>query len=274
MKKQMIYHWTVIVCLIGLGFLNIYEYINTGRIMDMYFAISLFSLGAVRGVRILKKDNEYMQKTENDKSSFHSLVLIIVLTILSFAIPNLSTTSKTYAEKDYASMLSLGRPTSYFKHIASDDFNELYQQLLDNNWSNFRLPDKVIAGNSTVRSVSVFEDNITVEYGERFNTTVRFVQNRRGITNNNGQFTKLAEKEYIADTLTEEIQIGKYSVTQRKIKICSDTMNNEYRTVYSYSWKTGNYSYFIETTCDMEKDFDEMQAMIESMCNIDVRENP
>lgn len=273
MRKGIIYYLLFYASCLIFAAVKISAYITTKNTTDLILALVFIALMlgyALRSISMIFK------KDKSETSDIRIVVLGFVLLAINLFMPNIIGifAEQTTAEKDYASMLNFGRPTSYYRHIEADDFNKLYQQLLDNNWSNFRLPNKVISGNSTVRSVSTFEDNITVEYGDRFNTTVRFIQNRKGITTSNKQFAKLVEKETIADTVTEEIQIGSYTVVEEKIKICSDASENGYRTVYCYSWKTGNYSYFIETTCDMEKDFDEMQAMIESMQNINVSETP
>lgn len=273
MKKGIIYNLLFYASCMIFAAVKISEYVTTKNTADLILALVFIVL--MLGYAI-KTTSAIFKEDKKENTDVRIVILGFVLLTINLFMPNVMDVFKqqTIAEKDYASMLNFGRPTSYYKHIEADDFNELYQQLLDNNWSNFRLPNKVIAGNSTVRNVSTFGDNITVEYGDSFNTTVRFLQNRKGLTTSNKQFTKLAEKEYIADTFTQEIQIGNYTVVQETTKICSITDEDNGRVVYSYSWKTGNYSYFIETTCDMEKDFDEMQTMIESMQNINVSENP
>jgi len=270
MKKQTIYSLLIGVSLIALSVLNFYEYMNKTRAQDLFFAILLFSSGVDRFKKMLKKGSDGTDDSE--KHNFYSVAFLVVLVILSFMMPKISfayKNSESY-QTDYAAQLNLGRPTTYYCHIESDDFNSLYQQLLDNDWRVFFLPRKVIPGNSTVRNVNTYGDNITVEYGDRHNTTVRFIQNRTGVETSDRQFTKLADKEFIAETSTEEFEIGNYKVTETTTVISSTAADTENRTVYSYSWNVGKHTHFIETTVDMESKFDSMHTMIGSMHKIEV----
>ncbi len=273
MKKGLIYYFLFYASCMIYAAVKFSSYITTKNITDLVLAIvfTVLMLGYA-----LRSTVSVFKKEKKENADIRLVVFGFVLLAINLFMPNIMDFAmhQNTETKDYASILNFGRPTPYYRHIESDVFNNLYQQLLDNGWSNFRLPSKVISGNSTVRGVSTYEDNITVEYGDKFNTTVRFIQNRNGVQTSDRQFTKLAEKEVVLETFTKEIPTANFTVIEEITVISSDAEGTISRTVYSYSWKTGNYSYFIETTCDMEKDFDEMQTMIESMQNINVSENP
>ncbi|MBE6879018.1 MAG: hypothetical protein E7488_07635 [Ruminococcaceae bacterium] len=270
MKKQIIYSLLVSVSLIVLGVINFYEVINKGRIQDLLFSAILLSSGIRGVVKVLKKDNDFINNKENN--NFYVVIFCVGWVLIRFMMPTISSAYKnsdSYQE-DYTAQLNVGRPATYYCHIPNDDFNSLYQQLLNNDWKLFFLPSKVIPGNSTVRNVNTYGDNITVEYGDRHNTTVRFIQNRDGAETSDRQFTKLADKEFISETSTEEFEIGNYKVTETTTVISSTADGTETRTVYSYSWNVGKHTHFIETTVDMESKFNSMHTMIGSMHKIEV----
>ena len=262
MKKGLIDHLIIVAFSIVFAISRFYRYITEKDTVMLVFAVLFILLAVVHTVRYLNPDSKYRKNVDKatDKDIRYSLDL-------SF------TNTSTENVKDYASQLNLGRPTPYYFHIENKEFNRLYQKLLDNEWSVFLLPAKIIPGNTTVHSADIYGDNIIVEYGDKFNTTVRFIQNRKGLKTSDMEFVKLAENEYISETSTDEIKAGNYSVTQEVTVICSNTDKTVSKTVYSYSWNVGNYFCVIETICDMESKFNNMCDMIGSMNNIEVREN-
>ena len=269
MRKGIIYYLLFYASCLIFAAVKISAYITTKNTTDLILALVFIALMlgyALRSISMIFK------KDKSETSDIRIVVLGFVLLAINLFMPNIigTFTEQTTAEKDYASMLNFGRPTEYYCHIENDDFNSIYQQLLDNDWRIFFLPTKVIPGNSTVRNVNTYGDNITVEYGDRHNTTVRFIQNRNGVETSDRQFTKLADKEFIAETSTEEFEIGDYKVTETTTVISSTAEGAETRTVYSYSWNVGKHTHFIETTVDMESKFSSMHTMIESMHKIEV----
>ena len=172
--------------------------------------------------------------------------------------------AKTASRIDYASQLNMGRPTPYYRHIGNEAFNILYQELLDNGWGGFWLPTRIVPGTS-VYMLNTYNDDITVEYGDKSNATVRFIQNRKGEVTKDRQFMEISDEQYIAGTSTEVKTIGDFEVTVEVNKIWPKNSEPSPKTVYTYWWEKGNYSFFMEAICDSLQDMEQIEKQIEDM---------
>ncbi len=271
MKKQILYMMIFNVCIAAVAVSNIYEYITTGDIRDIIFAITLLCAVGRNVFKILKKDSKYMRETENTEW-FWTAIICVGLIAVRFALPMMQ--AATSSRIDYAAQLNLGRYTPYYRNIPTDDFNELYQQLLDNDWGAFFLPSKLIPGNTNVHNISTVEDTITVEYGNKKDVTMRFVQTRNDVGVGKSKLDKPDEGQCIAETLTEEITVDNMAVTQTITNIEASDNSQKSVTVYTYNWSKGQLHFLLEVAGssqdNQEKMINEIYEIISKIDSVEV----
>ena len=275
MKKQIVYMMLLNVCITILGVYNIYEYVTTGDGSDIVFAVILLFTAGRSAFKILKKDSKYMHEIENNPNNSWTVIICVILVAIRFAIP--AVRANTSAKIDYAAQLNLGRYTPYYRNIPTDDFNELYQQLLDNEWGAFFLPSKLIPGNTTIHNISTVDDTITVEYGNKKDVTMRFVQTRNDADTGESKLDKPGDGQYITGTLTEEITVENMVVTQTITNIEVFDNSQKSVTVYTYNWSKGQLNFLLEVADssqnNQEKMIDEIYTIISKIDSVDVNDS-
>lgn len=267
MKRNTVYEIILAVSALAYAVTRLYWniYIKNVKALDLIIVFALiFSLYLVR---ILHPQSKY----KNNKSAVLKAVINALMVTVAIMLPNLflfNTNQKTSGSIDYASQHNFGRATPYLYHVDNATFNELYQKLIDNDWKKFYLPATKIPGDNVI-SATTAEDEIIVEYGDKSNVTTRFIQRRNGTKTDNNQFSQLNSDEYIADSLSYETTINRYTVTCDVTTINSNT-NSTVKIVYSFWWEYDGYTFYIESIHDFSEDTSKIERMIASVNSLEI----